>query len=76
MQSLLNIYFKYRYVVLCESILINKAYSDIEAFSKDFLPKLFAFRNEKVPNIRVLLARVIKNQLLNLGIYDNFCFTF
>ena len=55
-------------MVLCENIFQEKAYGDLEALSTDLLPKLFSLRNDVVANIRVCLARVISNQILNLGI--------
>lgn len=54
-------------MVLCDLILKEKAYSDLNEFCVDFLPKLFSFRNDKVPNIRVLLAKVIANHILYSG---------
>jgi hypothetical protein len=59
--------FRQLYVVICDLILKERAYSDINAFCIDFLPKLFSFRNDKVPNIRVCLAKVIANHMLTTG---------
>lgn len=58
-------------MILCENILSTKAYNSIESFSKDFLPKLLSIRTEKVPNIRVLLARVISTHILTLEYFSN-----
>jgi serine/threonine-protein phosphatase 4 regulatory subunit 1 len=69
--------FRQLYVYLCESLLKNKIYTDLDQFTRDFIVKLLTFRDDKVPNIRVLLARIIKNLILPLGnllIYDNQCF--
>jgi hypothetical protein len=53
------------YVILCEHILSHSVFGSFEAFCADFLPKLLQFRNEKVANIRVLLARVVTTHLTN-----------
>jgi hypothetical protein len=55
------------YVVLCEQILTRSVFKSFESFCNDFLPKLLLFRNEKVANIRVLLARVVTTFLMNNG---------
>jgi len=61
--------FRQLYVVMCENLLKSKdsqqSQVDFDAFCHDFLPKLFSFRNEKVPNIRILLARFISTYLVN-----------
>ncbi|RMZ95186.1 serine threonine- phosphatase 4 regulatory subunit 1 [Brachionus plicatilis] len=53
------------YVMICEQILATNAYNDFELFTRDFLPKLLQYRNEKVPNIRVLVARVLTKYIIN-----------
>ena len=62
---------KFRFVILCENILASKAFNSIEAFSKDFLPKLLLIRSEKVANIRVLLARLISTHILSIEYFSN-----
>ena len=52
---------------MCEQMLTTKACKDKRSFARDFLAKLLLFRNEKVPNIRVLLARLIFNHFVNSG---------
>lgn len=52
-------------MILCENLLKYPDQVDFDAFCRDFLPKLFSFRNEKVPNIRLLLARFIAVHLVN-----------
>ena len=59
------------YVMICEQILATKAYNDFELFTRDFLPKLLQYRNEKVPNIRVLVARVLTKYIINHELFLN-----
>jgi hypothetical protein len=56
--------FRQLYAVLCESILERKIYKNFESFADAFLPKLLLFRNDKVANIRVSLARCVVNYLI------------
>lgn len=59
--------FRQLYAVLCEQILANNVLGSFETFRDELLPKLLSFRNDRVANIRVLLARVIAKYLLNDG---------
>ncbi|CAF0880913.1 unnamed protein product [Brachionus calyciflorus] len=63
--------FRQLYVVLCEQILSTKAFNDFELFTRDFLPKLLQYRNERVPNIRVLVARVLSTYIINHELFLN-----
>jgi serine/threonine-protein phosphatase 4 regulatory subunit 1 len=53
-----------RYTTLCSQILEQNA-DNFQAFSCDFLPHLLSLRNDKVPNIRLSLARVLSNYMGN-----------
>jgi hypothetical protein len=58
--------FRILYLVLCENIIKTRAFSDLEAFCRDFMPKLLSFRNDKVANLRILLAKIVTTQVLHL----------
>lgn len=58
---------------MCENMLKYPDQVDFDAFCRDFLPKLFSFRNEKVPNIRLLLARFISIYLVNNERFEVIC---
>lgn len=58
---------------MCENMLRHPDQVDFDAFCRDFLPKLFSFRNEKVPNIRLLLARFIATHLMNNERFVEIC---
>lgn len=58
---------------MCENMLRHGDQVDFDAFCRDFLPKLFSFRNEKVPNIRLLLARFISTHLMNNERFVEIC---
>lgn len=55
-------------MVLCENIFKEQAYGELEALATDLLPKFLSLRNDVVANIRVCVARVIANHILNIGI--------
>lgn len=63
--------FRQLFVFFCENIFKEKAYENLDALSNDLLPKLFLLREDKVPNIRVCLARVISTYILNLEYFTN-----
>ena len=60
-------FFAYRYAYLSDTILTEESDFSLESFSNDFMPKLLAFRNDKVPNVRITLAHVLVTHVINKG---------
>nr|XP_042913436.1 uncharacterized protein LOC122273433 [Parasteatoda tepidariorum] len=59
------------YISLCQEIVVEES-MDIADFIDKVAPKLFSLGYDKVPNVRLSLARCITSTLLTNGIYSFF----
>ncbi|KAI1285368.1 Serine/threonine-protein phosphatase 4 regulatory subunit 1 [Halotydeus destructor] len=62
--------FRQAFVLLCEQLLIDQSLP-VELFSKNFLDTLLEMSSDKVPNVRLALARCLGRTLLTSGVYES-----
>lgn len=57
---------RYRYAQVCHRVLADESIK-MEQFAKELLPSVITLSMDKIPNVRLSVAKLLSQRLLHLG---------